>query len=575
MTSTLNTAPPDGRQYVSVLDLGGGLNTKKDPHALTRSELAVSVNCWYGTGSSVSKRPGNAAFVTSSGATGVGTGGQGLVAARFGNKSTIVVQQGTTLSAASVGDTAFVNIGTLANSPGSIRAAQMFDPDAPTASAADGTLFIVDGVESPRVWKGPGNTITAADTSAGHIPQRFTDSNPITPKYVATLGYHLFYAGEPTYPSAVYISDPDYPNRFQSNSQQASPYPGSYFPYIIGQGDGVNGGDITGIEPLGSMMLAYKQAAIYRGIQVGLYGDLVWKWEIVSASVGCVAPRSLVRFDTFHVFLGIDGVYMTDGQTTQCISSAIPTFFDSSLTGNAAIITNRTTAVGVRHGNRYELFFEDAATGYPTRGMWFDFNKPDTNESSISGGLVPTTGEIQGMKVNGAVCLRGPKDDGNVVWVDGAADRVAKFGVGFGDFGAGTQSTFYTKADFFAEEFGNEAPIWTKQIQTLQLLVSVPQQVVTASLTFLFTIVSDLLNSSAFAASPIVVAPPAGGQWGNNWGTMVWSGGSGNTQYQVVKIPAPSTAFGKVLQFGFQETSIYPWTIIGYTTELNARREAS
>lgn len=567
MTSTINTAPPDGRRYVTNLDLGGGLNTKKDFHALSRNQLAASVNCWYGTGNALGKRPGTTAIVTGSGATGAGVGGTGLAACRFGNVSYVIAQQGTALSAAKLSDVAWTSIGTLAAFPGSIRAAQMFDPDAPTASTADGTVYIVDGVESPRIWKGPGNTIAAADTSAGHIPQQFVTAAAITPKYVATLGYHLFYAGERTYPSAVYISDPNYPNRFQSNSQQTSPYPGSYYPYIVGAGDGVNGGDITGIEPMGSMMLAYKQAAIYRGIQVGLFGDLVWKWEIVSASVGCLSPRSLVRFDTFHCFLGIDGVYMTDGQSTQCISSNVPTLFDSTLTGKVATITNRTNAVGVRHGNKYLLFYEDATAGYPTRGVWFDFNKLDEDGH-------PSAGEIVGMNVNGAVALRSPQDDGNFVWIAGGIDKVGKFGLGYADFGGAIQSTFFGKADFFAEEYANEAPIWIKKIQTATLLVSVPSISTQISLTFLTNIVTDLLSGSSSASPPVVVFPSAPGSWGQNWGTMVWSS-SNQAEYFATKNFAQNSAEGKIIQLGFSESSIYAWTILGYTLELNARREAS
>lgn len=557
--TTLNYAPPSGRMFSSYLDLAGGLNTKKDAHALNRNQLASSVNCWYGTGNALSTRPGTAAIVTASGSTGSGVAGTGLVTARFNNKTYVVVQQGRTLYAAALSDTAWANIGTMGVGAGPIHAAQMFDP-----TTGKDTLFIVNGVDTPWMWQGPGTTITAVGTAAGQLPKNFSGTAPITPKYVTTLGSnsHLVYAGEPSFPTGVYISDPQYPELFSTPATSFSAYPGAYYPVVVGLNDGVNGGSITGIEPLAGSLLVYKEAAIYNLFQVGLLGDMVWAQQIVSASVGATSPRSVVRFDSFHLVLGIDGVYtVSPASGTRRISDNVPTYFDGSLNGTAAIITDRTTAVAVRDGQRYIIFFDDSSAGYPTRGLWFDFSKPDED------GL-PTAGEIQGYKVGGAAALRAPQDDGNFVWTDASADRTGKFGLGFSDFGNPIQRSFYGKADMLADLLGDAAPMTYKQVQRVWLLVSVPQIAQGESMTFLATCVTDALNATTGSGAPIVITAPGSGQWGNTWGQFVWSGSS-STQYQTVEIEAQRTAQGRIVQFGFQESSIYQWTILGYVVEFN------
>src|SRR5215469_2399593 len=67
-TSEINFDIPNGPQTVLYLDLGGGLNTRLDPHALQRNELAVSQNLWPAYDQAVAKRPGSQVLVTATGA---------------------------------------------------------------------------------------------------------------------------------------------------------------------------------------------------------------------------------------------------------------------------------------------------------------------------------------------------------------------------------------------------------------------------------------------------------------------------------------------------------------------------
>lgn len=558
----MNFSSPQDRIYVPYLDLSGGLNTKKDAHALDRNQLAGSLNCWYAYGNVVSKRPGTAAIVTSSGSTGSGYAGRGLVVGRFNGKSYVVVQQNTNLYAAALTDTSWTNIGTVSASAGPIRAAQMFDP-----VAGKDTLFIVNGVDTPLAWHGPGTTATAVPTGAGNLPNNLAGTAPITPAFVATLGNNslLFYSGEPTAPNAVYISNPEYPTQFTNNVTQSSSYGGTYYPALIGNNDGVDGGSITGLCSLGSAMIVYKEASIYGMTQTQLLGDFAFAVSQISTSVGCLSPRSIVAFDTFHCFLGIDGVYQVDGEATRCISTNVPTFFDSSLTGIAANITNRESAIAVRHGNRLLLFYNaNASTTYTDQGLWFDFNKLDVDG-------FPTCGQMAGMNVGGAAGLRFASDDGNMVWTDGSADRTGKFGLGYADFGNPIQTTLFGKADLFEDVFGPDAALRQKQLATVSYLFAIPQYTSTESLTFLGSVTMDLLVGYSQAGAPISIVSPPFGSWGQNWGTLIWTSSGAATQFQLLALPAQDSAYGRVMQIGLQESSIYPWICLGYIVYLNSQ----
>jgi hypothetical protein len=560
--------------YVPYMDLSGGLDTKRDPHAIRRNETAVSVNTWLGTGNAISKRPGTVAIGNGTGSLNPITS---LVAGFFNEQTTLVAQS---VPQGAAGPRVYYNTATgpawqpisgsgiALATPYALRCAQMYDPDGTQQT----TLFLVDGVNGIRTWAGPGSIIGSVLTGPTYCPLNHAGSAPITPRFVNTAGFYLFYAGEPTEPCGVYISNPYHPQEFNISSTTS---PGittnPYIPYLVGFNDGVNGGDITGIEPLFATMMVYKQQAIYVMQQIGLFGETYWDVSCVSASVGATSPRSIVRFDTFHVFLGIDGVYTVDPvDGTRRISDNVPTLFDGSLTGVPAAILDRTTAVGVRQGQRYIIFFDDGngtgvPAGYTTLGAVFDFAKQDAD------GL-PAVTLIRGMNVGGAVPLRGPADDGNFAWGDATQDRIGKFGIGFSDFGNPITTTFAGKSDFFTEEFGPEAPLVQKATDDVWFLVSAPLAPISESLTFTCNLTTNLLTTSATESSPIL--PPAGGGlWGTKlWGVLVWSGSANSLEFVALKIPAQETAQGNVLQFSFTESSTLPWTCLGYIAYVSAQR---
>jgi hypothetical protein len=548
------------------MDLSGGLNTKKDPHALDRNQLAISTNTWLGTGNAVSKRPGNT-FKFAATATSAYTG--------YGISSYFQTYgvQGTQILTQQIDGTIGIDggfLGTMANntSASPLQTAQMYDPQ-----TGYNTVFLVDGHTTPQTIQLNGVTValTPVITSGTNCPYNHTNTSPITPRYVTTAGFYLVYAGEPTEPTGVYISNPYYPQTFNlSSTTTTGILPNPYIPYLVGFNDGVAGGNITGIRGLADgsatgAIMVYKQAAVYRMNQVGFFGEMYWGETLVSSSVGCLAPQSIVAFDTFHCFLGIDGVYQTDGSTVRRISDNVPTFFDSTLSGTQAAILNRATATAVRHGQRYIIFFDDGngtstAAGYATLGVVFDFAKLDADG-------YPAVTTIRGMTPAAMVPLRGPLDDGNFYWIDALTTNVNKFGLGSSDLGNAIQTTFYGKADFMIETFGPESPLCIKDLERVTLLLSSVAEVTSETLIFTCFVATDVLSSATGTVAAAIgpqyaslygIAPPAG-----IYGIARYIA-TGETGYNSLTITPQVFASGRVMQVGFSESSIYPWTILGY-----------
>lgn len=588
MPTPVNPGPLEQQQYVAYLDLSGGRNTKKDPHALDRNQLAVSDNTWMAQGNTIAKRPGSISVAISAGSfaggpsagsTGSGLGATAMVEGRFFDQTALVVQStGNQLYAApmglpgvSVASNVWVSIGAI--SGGVLNAAQLFDPDPTNANGPDGTLFLVDGLDTPKKWLGPGNVIAPIPTN--QLPTKKGSSAPITPKYVAALFGSIFYAGDPSDPNAVYVSDPFRPESFTVNMlvPTGTVTTSTYIPAWIGRGDGYQGGPVTGFATMGSAMIVYKQSAIYAMTQVGVLGDMIWGSSVVSSSVGATSPRSIVPFDTFHCFLGIDGAYMFDGQQSTKISKNNPDLFD----GSTAQILDRTTSIGVRYGNKYLLFFDNGngtgvPLGYPCAGAWFDFDKPDAD------GL-PAVGTISGMFVGGVASLRGPKDLGNFAWADATRDLVGTFNAVAGgqpiytDFGTNITTTVLGKADFFSDVWGDEAPVDEKQVDSVNLLMSFPIVVNGQTYTFTGTMIFDQLGvaTSTGLSQPLQI-PGVAIVGSAIVGTAMLGVLQGTPAYQAITMFQGAPATGKIIQFGFSESSQYPWTALGYTEVVNRQR---
>ena len=574
-----------GPTVVYYPDLGGGLNTRKDPHALNRNELAVSINLWPAYDNAVSKRPGSIAL----GNSGSGLPCISLMACRFNDFTYLIeVKQGGKVFAGQAAPGAtFTKIGNVAPTVVFTTCAQMFDPT--VGNKGTQCVFICDGLTQPQFWAGPGTQLAPVAFGANTQPQSAPGwglpakpggNNPICPQYVTTLGNnsHLFYSGDASLPSAVYISDPFYPQAFNSPAMQVDASGGSrgandpFIPAIIGNNDGVEGGFITGMRSLGSAMGVFKECAIYALQMVTLLGEIpAWQVVQVSNNRGCLSPRSITAFDTFITFLAVDGVYATDLQTIWQISADVPSFFDSTLTGTPAAIANKTTAIGVRHGTRLLLFF--IGTNAPfTTGLWFDFTK-----QSASG--MPLAGQMEGMNVGGAVGLTGPHDDGNVAWSDAALDNIGKFGLGYSDLGPKSSAipitvTMAGKADLMDDVFGPEGAIGLKDVNCgyalVELLGAAPGTGTALNFQGAFLLDNITMLSQSIAQS-VAQGADLAGVWGKGqWGSMTW-GGSQFYGFAVAKVPAQGSTRGHLIQFAMTESSVVPWIMIGYVVYANVQ----
>lgn len=574
--------------FVEYADPSGGLNTKRDVHALDRNMLSVSINGWPAYDNVIAKRPASQFYVnTTNGATGMGGTGTTIVATRWtiGGLSTTVLlaQNGTKLAFAAVGAGSWTNISTTMGAGAQrIHVAQMFDP-----LTGANQCFICNGVDLPWMWAGPGHTSLTQTSVANGLPVNAGGSTGITPRFVTTVGNNsvLCYSGEKTSGTAVYISNAFFPQAFTQSSTSSTAYPGSYQPYLIGFNDGVNGGNVTGITSLQGNIICFKESAIYRGQFVSIYSNVVgFQWQNVSASRGMVAPESLSSFDTYLVFLSNDGVYYTDGYQIQQISANVPTFFDGSLNGYGALCLSYPTAVGVRCGSRYLIWYDrglptapGVAAGYPTSGVWFDFSKPDID-------ALPQAGEMQGalsqypfsatMPVAGACQLNGPYDTGLFVWTSATADQVALFGLGFAEFGGAISTTFAGPADRFPQVARDSAFFDFKHIHSARFAIAAALSGL-QQLTFNATFTTDfLLTTSASGVTPVL--PGSGAVFGTGtFGSSTFGDSSGATTYGPVTIIPASSADGRMIQTMISETSTTEWLLLGYVLEVSRRLPVS
>jgi hypothetical protein len=568
-----------GPTVVPYMPLGMGLCTALDPHALQRGQLSVSVNSWSNYAQAESKRPGSVLIWSSKS----NLPAISLHACRFNNTTYLIeVKKGGKVFAglATPGSTP-TQIGTVSPTTLFTTAAEMFDPT--VGANGSQVVFLCDGIAIPQFWKGPGSMLQPVAFGANTQPDGSglpsKDPNsvyPITPQYVSTLGNnsHLFYSGDADEPSAVYVSDPFYPQSFNSPAMQVNPTkankPGQYIPAIVGNNDGVDGGPITGLDTLGSAMIVFKECAVYAMIFTVLLGEVpAWQVVQVSNDRGCLSPRSITAFDTFITFLAIDGVYATDGNTIWQISGDVPTFFDSTQNGTPALIVNRQTAIGVRQGQRLLLWFQ-ALEAPITSGLWFDFSR-----QAPSGN--PLAGQIEGMNVGGAVQLTGAKDSGNMAWCDAALDQIGLFGLGYADLGPNGTAvpitvTLAGKADLLDDVFGAEAVVGVKDAQAFYSLIELLGAPPGAQAQTNFqgaVIVDNTILLPAVIAQLIAQGISPIGVWGQGiWGAMKW-GGSSQYGFAVVKTPLQNAARGHLLQYLMTESSVVPWIMIGYALYAN------
>ncbi len=104
-------------------------------------------------------------------------------------------------------------------------------------------------------------------------------------------------------------------------------------------------GPIKGIIAFRDTFVVFKENAIFVGAYVGPppYG-YIFQWRLVSARIGCIAPKSIVELDGKLYFMHSSGIYEFDGQALRNIGLPIFQSF-MALTGYAGAPPPNTTSL--------------------------------------------------------------------------------------------------------------------------------------------------------------------------------------------------------------------------------------
>lgn len=438
------------------------------------------------------------------------------------------------------------------------------------APSSSGTIDMVTVTLGAYAVGDVGKTGTITITqSYATLPKKPDGVNYITPLYVATLGNnsHLFYSGENTVPTGVYISDPTFPERFNNVAMQVNPYAGSYLPAIIGLNDGVNGGNISGLCSLQGGMVVFKQSAIYVMVLTTLLGE-VPVWQVYQVSfTGTSNAKAIVAFEVdgsfFAAFQAIDGIYVTTGlpgSGSNKISGSLDEFFDPTYSGfTTPMFQSFVTAV--RCGNRYAVFGLSNGS-FPGSGAWFDFTSRDRRGN-------PKSGFISGVNPLATVALRGPSDTGTFAWADAGGGFVGVFGSGYTDYSTGQPASGITmvatgKADTFEQEFGQIALAKRKQVEAVWVFLKILKTSAPQSLTLALTVVCD---GSENVGNGVTTS------YASSLGPL--TAGANAQQVYAVKIPlmqgsGTNPSRGRTVQVTISEVSnTVGWALIGYAVQLN------
>jgi hypothetical protein len=553
---------------IVVDSLSAGWSTRSFPHLIDERALYVADNVVFNRDGMVSKRPGNGYYGGSvAGAT--GSGHPILSGARFyyGTPTTgkLVVQSNGSYYVGNDGTGAFTKIsgglGVSLTNPA--RYTQMYDPDMSTGAAI--ALIMTDGLNIPQLYDGTHFTPMLTGTYAGppagdYLPNGATGS-PITPLFCTNWNYHLVLGGEPTDPTALYISDALRPERFNGYGlidSAATPYT-QYYP--AGRAGVL--GNMTGIVNVGPYLIIFFTSGIVTAINTGSYGAFQYEFATISRSTGAISPQSIVPFEGFVVFFGGDRFYATDGNVVVPLPDEIPSVYaNSSVSAFPSEIINKSGVIGGRRNQQYLASYDNVGTGMNNSVVVFDM--------SANGGY--TFGATQGgawsrwptgMPFSFFLECRGPGDNAfPCFWGSSNADLVAQHDIGtYADFGAPISIEIRGKAFFL------DKPIWEKTVLSLYLVCAFPTTgatYTTAPIGYVFTDTGPNV-----AAAVNITANPEGTQYGTGakYGTFTY-GSANQIVLETAKTYPQEPCQGNSIQPGLTESSINPFNLIAFIMEV-------
>ena len=547
-----------------VIDrLDGGWSTRTFPHLLGDSELFVADNVIFPRDGIVSKRPGNVNYGGGSGATGSGSAILAMTRFYYGTPPTgkLIVHSGSKLYQGTDSSGAFASIMTGLSTSNPAHFVQVYDPDA-DAGAGAVVLIVCDGARVPQLWDG--TTASAVSTAAGFLPKN-PAGNPITPQFVCNWKYNLVYAGEPTDPTALYISDALRPERFSGYALTDSG--GTNYQAYYPAGRNTNLGVITGVAQLGQALLVFYTTGIILGVNTGTYGAFEFEWYVLSATIGSPSPQSIVSFDSHIAFFGGDRFYATDSNTVVPLPDRIPSVYSSTVTSTfPPEMKTKNTVVGARRGQQYFASYDPIGLGVQSRVAVFDFQaNGGWQYGALTGGAwsrFPT-----GMPLSCAIECRGPGDKQQFFWGSSSTDLVAQYDTGlFSDFGNPIACEIRAKSFFL------DRPIYPKTIQGMYLL-----SVFQATTAFTSTVIPYVvLDQAQDPGPPVQIEVPASGtQYGAaEYGTFQYMATNTIAQVNSKGYPAQPSQCSSFAP-GCTESSTNPFNLIGFVVEVTTDEPAA
>lgn len=203
---------------------------------------------------------------------------------------------------------------------------------------ASSTIFIDDGVAIPKEFTFP----PTADSTGGPLA-----------KYVKRFQDRLVFGGLNGEPSKVLIS-----GKAPNHEKFDLSYGGNYIKIEPDAGD-----DIIQIEPFADRIIVWKERSIWQVTlgteQIGNFFVTTPTLKLITASHGCVAPRSVVPVGNDVFFLSRRGVFSLgyesgfafDVLRSNEISVKVRPFFES------LTVSQKQNAVAAFHDNKYIIAF--------------------------------------------------------------------------------------------------------------------------------------------------------------------------------------------------------------------------
>lgn len=323
---------------IPVNNFVGGYKSIKDYTSLGDTETSDAQNVAYSPSGDLGQVLGTQKLLTTALVSTGGSTGRPITGHYFFDKLGVssgfhVVAAGDSLFNYNSSTASVVRSGLTDNSGTYWTFVQIQDP----RSASDDIVVATNGVDPIQVWNGSGTAIALSSfTSATQVP---------VAKFLLQHKSRIYAANITDVSSA----DAAAAVRRTGFGTDAAANPHRFTESFV-VGGSTKSGDITGQRVLNDDIIYYKKNAIWRfSPSIGDTSDL----RMVTDSVGCFAPRSLVDAGNLHLFLSERGVFGFDGNNFIHISENVDDVLLKN-TNQSALVNS--VAIFDKTNNQYKLF---------------------------------------------------------------------------------------------------------------------------------------------------------------------------------------------------------------------------